>query len=114
MGGRGAGSSLEWKDQLQQMAKRGEMPGYIMGTREQQVQVLIEIDRLYDMPNIDGILQVNDYGEDYVFVTSLKDAATSRAAVPSGKNAGKAERRGVIKMLVHNKLKSLKGKNKHS
>ena len=96
MGGRGASSNLDWKDQLRQMARQGKVPGYIMGTQEQQAQAFIEIDRLYDMPQTKA--QIIDQG-DGVWVNF--GYAVFRSSYPSGENASGAEKRGVLKRLLH-------------
>ena len=95
MGGRGSGSGA-WKSQLRQMAKEGRMPTWVAGTKEQQSAFFKEIDKLYDMPQV-STRQIIDQG-DRVYVDYGN--RTSGMGYPSGANASRAEKMGVLKMLL--------------
>ena len=100
MGGRG-GNGGNWKKQLRSMAKSGNMPGYVAGTRDMQRKVILEIDKLYPMPDAKGATIV-DQG-DGVWVKW--GSHTSRQPYPSKGKADENERRGALKMLLYNMRK---------
>ncbi len=96
-GSSGAGSS--WKNQLKKMAKSGRVPTSIFGNRDQQAEILREIDRLYDMPETNNRIV---YGDGQVQVWHMDGSGrTSRATYPSGDNASEEEKRGALKWLLH-------------
>lgn len=96
MGGRGSASKVSWKTQLRQMAKRGQMPGAIYGTRDVQRKIILEIDKLYPMPEVKTVKIVDQGGSVWVNFGS----SVSRGFYPSGDKADEAEKRGVLKMLL--------------
>lgn len=100
MGGRGSKSGFSWKKQLHEMAQKGEIPHYIMGSSEVQSRILKEIDKLYSMPQTNA--QIVDQGTG-VWVSF--NGKVSRSSYPSGEAASEAEKRGALKMLLHNRLK---------
>lgn len=102
MGGRGSNSRFSWKNQLRIMAKEDKMPAAITGPREQQAQVLDEIDKLYSMPDAAGIRIIE--GETDVRVV-FKNGQTVISQYPSGRQASEAEKRGALKFLLHNRAK---------
>lgn len=75
------------------------MPTAIGGSRENQALVFREIDRLYAMPQVETrrITQ----GETSVYVDFGN--RTARSSYPSGTQASEAEKRGVLKWLLHTK-----------
>ena len=99
MGAGTSSASGSWKSQLRQMAKKGQMPQYIMGDKDHQAEVLIEIDRLYDMPKTNAT--IIDQG-DRVWVNF--GGRTAGASYPHGTEASEEEKRGALKKLLHNKL----------
>ena len=86
-----------WKRKLSAYARRGEMPTYITGNRDQQAQALEEIDRLYPMPDTDA--RIIDQG-DGVWVQL--NGKVYQAGYPSKENASEAEKRGVLKKVLYN------------
>ena len=96
MGGRGGSSGLGWKSQLRQMAKQGKMPVAIMGNRDVQSAIFTEIDRLYTMPETNARIVDQESGVWVNFGNSV-----SRSDYPSGENASEAEKRGVLKWILH-------------
>ena len=102
-GSSGIGSG-GWKSQLKAYAKRGEMPGSIIGDRKQQAEVLEEINRLYSMPDTNA--KITDIGSG---VQVEIDGKTYRSNYPSGEAASEEEKQGALKMLLYNKQK-VKGK----
>ena len=96
MGGRGGSSGLGWKSQLRQMAKQGKIPNAIIGNRDAQSAIFTEMDRLYDMPQVRA--NIVDQGSG-VWVNFF--GSVSRASYPSGENASEAEKRGVLKWILH-------------
>ena len=90
-------SSGNWKAQLRKMAKQGKMPRIIYGDRATQSAVLKEIDRLYDMPEVNA--KIVDQGN-AVWVNFY--GTVSRSLYPSGNNASEEEKRGALKMLLYN------------
>lgn len=100
MGRGSSGIGNGWKSQLAKTAKKGEMPSYIMGNREQQAEVFKEIDKLYSMP--DTKARIVDQGSN-VWV-SLQ-GKVYRSGYPSGENASEEEKRGVLKWLLYNRIK---------
>ena len=99
MGGRGASSASGWKKQLKTLAKNGQMPGAIMGSKEQRKLVFEEIDKLYSV-SIPKDATIVDQG-DGVWVNYK--GTVSRLSYPSGQNATQAEKSGVLKFLLWNK-----------
>ena len=73
------------------------MPTYITGNRDQQAQVLEEIDKLYSMPETDA--RIVDQG-DGVWVQL--NGKVYQAGYPSKENASEAEKRGVLKKVLYN------------
>ena len=100
-GSSGIGDGGGWIKQLKASAKKGEMPTYIVGNREQQSAVFEEIDRLYKMP--DTTARVVDQGSS---VWVQIDGKVYRAGYPSGEAASEAEKRGVLKKILYNHMKS--------
>lgn len=98
MGGRGSKSGFSWKKQLKALADEGKMPAFIGGSREQQAQVLEEIDKLYPMPDTTGV-QIIQGSTDVRVVQS--NGRTSRGGYPSGAAASEAEKRGALKFLLN-------------
>ena len=86
-----------WKSKLNAYARRGEMPTYITGNRDQQAQVFEEIDKLYSMPETDA--RIVDQG-DGVWVQL--NGKVYQAGYPSKENASEAEKRGVLKKVLYN------------
>ena len=101
MGRGSSGIGNGWKSQLAKSAKKGEMPAYIMGNREQQAEVFEEIDKLYSMPDTKKA-KIADQGAS-VFVQM--NGKVFRSGYPSGENASEEEKRGVLKWILYNRLK---------
>lgn len=102
MGGRGSNSRFSWKNQLKNLAKEDKMPSFLIGPREQQAQMLEEIDKLYSVPDTSGIRVIE--GETDVRAV-LRNGQTILSRYPSGQQASEAERRGALKFLLYNRAK---------
>ena len=103
MGGRGSNGSMggnAWKAQINKLAKQGKMPGIVYGDREARKAVMEYIDKVYNMPDTSDIpyYRVFDVGDQ---VQVQHGNSRSRAFYPSGDQASKAEKRGVLKWLVY-------------
>ena len=95
--GIGAGG---WRKELRDAAKKGEMPAYIVGSREDQAKVFEEIDRLFPMPDTNA--RIVDQGTG---VWVQIDGNVYRSSYPSGEAASEEEKRGALKKLLYNHLK---------
>ena len=95
--GAGSGTGNGWKKQLRAAAKKGEMPAYIMGNREQQAAIFKEIDKLFPMP--DTTARIIDQGSGVWMMNT--DGSVQRSGYPSGENATEAEKNGVLKWLLY-------------
>lgn len=86
-----------WKSKLKKMAAKDIMPKAIAGRREVQAQFFEEVDKLYPMPQVKTSEIVYRDTDVYVnFGNSVKIGS-----YPSGENASEAEKRGVLKWLLH-------------
>lgn len=74
------------------------MPSWIAGNKEQQAEVFREIDKLYDMPDVEVIRQNTDEDQAWIYTKW----GTSRVTYPHGWDADEAERRGALKFLLYN------------
>ena len=102
MGRGNSGIGSGWKSQLRAAAKKGEMPAYIMGNREQQAEIFREIDRLYPMPDTTNT-RINDQGDAAWVMTAA--GKVYRSGYPSGEGASEQEKNGVLKWLLYKDLK---------
>lgn len=95
-GGRG-GRRGSWKSQLKKMAAQDIMPKAFTGNREAQAQFFKEIDKLYPMPQVSTRYIIPRETDVYVdFGNKVKVGR-----YPSGAQASEAEKRGVLKWLLH-------------
>ena len=93
-----SGEKGGWKGQLKEYAQRGVMPRYISGPKEQQAEVMKEINKLYKKPDIPHTFF--DQGDAAYVMWEDGSGKTSRAFYPSGKEATQEEKDGVLKHLM--------------
>lgn len=97
-GSKGGRGGQGWRTTLRRMAKQGVVPNAIVGSPQQQSEVFKEINRLYEMPDVNGT--VIDQG-DAVYVMFKGGASeTRRVRYPSGVNATQEEKDGTLKWLI--------------
>lgn len=100
---KGTAKADDWKKQLKSMADKGEIPASITGSKEQQAEVMKEVNNLYQKPDIDHTFY--DQGDGAYIIWKDGSSVTSRISYPSGKDASQEEKDGVVKymMLSHQK-----------
>ena len=92
---------------LVELSKEGIMPAHISGTREEQARIFKEIDKLYDNPEylktgrVTAEVKNDAKSVEVAFHGKDIEGLIKQAVLPSGKEAEKEERGGVIKYLLH-------------
>ena len=92
-----------WKSQIREMARGGEIPSYIGGSKEQRASAMKEINKLYDKPSVKH--RFVDQGDAAWISYADGTGITSRVSYPSGENASQEEKDGVVKFMLHSHIK---------